>query len=54
MMKLSAPKVVTFWLSLLLGVAGIILVLAKIWDPGLWLAVAGLGLLLLGNLIKGL
>jgi membrane-bound ClpP family serine protease len=54
MMKLSAPKVLTFWLSLLLGVAGVILVLANIWGPGLWLAVAGLALLLLGNLIKGL
>jgi membrane-bound ClpP family serine protease len=54
MMKLSAPKAVTFWLSLLLGVAGVILVLANIWAPGLWLAVAGLGLLVLGNLLKGL
>ncbi len=53
-MKLSAPKAITFWVSLLLGVAGVILVLANIWGPGLWLAVAGLGLLLLGNLIKGL
>ncbi|MEN6523286.1 MAG: hypothetical protein ABFD14_06115 [Anaerolineaceae bacterium] len=54
MMKLSAPKVITFWLSLLLGVAGVVLVLAKIWAPGLWLAVAGLAVLLLGNLLKDL
>ncbi len=53
-MKLSAPTKLTFWLSLILGVLGVVLVLANIWAPGLWLAVAGLALLLLGNVTKGL
>lgn len=53
-MKLSAPTNVTFWISLILGVLGVVLVLANIWGPGLWLAVAGLALLLLGNMTKGL
>jgi membrane-bound ClpP family serine protease len=53
-MRLSAPTKLTFWLSFILGVLGVVLVLANIWGPGLWLAVAGLALLLLGNTTKGL
>ncbi|MBP8857952.1 MAG: hypothetical protein KBG60_08020 [Anaerolineaceae bacterium] len=53
-MKLSAPTKLTFWLSLILGVLGVVLALANIWGPGLWLAVAGLALLLLANVTKGL
>ncbi|HPC05852.1 MAG TPA: hypothetical protein PLI60_03955 [Anaerolineaceae bacterium] len=53
-MKLSAPTKLTFWLSLILGVLGVVLALANIWGPGLWLAVVGLALLLLANVTKGL
>ena len=53
-MRLSAPTQLTFWLSLILGVLGVVLFLANIWGPGLWLAVAGLALLLLGNTTKGM
>jgi membrane-bound ClpP family serine protease len=53
-MRLSAPTTVTFWVSLILGVLGVILTLANIWGPGLWLAVVGLALLLLGNVTKGM
>jgi hypothetical protein len=56
-MKLSAPKVITFWIAValaalgVLGSQGIISGLAR-YD--FWLVVAGFGLLALGNLLKDL
>jgi heme/copper-type cytochrome/quinol oxidase subunit 1 len=56
-MKLNEPKVITWWISVILGVLGILAHLVTI--PVLsaiafWLVAAGLVLLVLANLIKGL
>jgi len=57
-MKLSEPKVVTFWIAVILVVLGILASLGSL--PGLsagyafWLVVAGFVVLALGNLMKGL
>lgn len=56
-MKLSAPKVVTFWISVLLVVLGLLAfqgTFAGLAAYALWLIVAGFILLALGNLMKGL
>ena len=56
-MKPSAPKVITWWISLVLGAIGI---LAKlVFIQGLsgiafWLVIAGFILLILGTSLKGL
>jgi hypothetical protein len=56
-MKLSAPKVVTFWISVGLVVLGLLAtqgILPGLAAYALWLVVAGFVLLALGNLMKGL
>jgi hypothetical protein len=56
-MKLTPPKVITWWIALilgvlaLLGVAGIVGVLSTY---AIWLALAGLALMLVACLVKGL
>jgi hypothetical protein len=55
--RLSAPKVITFWIAVLLALLGVIAVLAPIVSLAgyaLWLVVAGFVLLALGNLLEGL
>jgi hypothetical protein len=57
MMKLTPPKVITWWIALILGVLGLIGYLGNV--AGLrayafWLVAAGLALLLVAALIKGL
>ena len=56
-MKLTEPKVVTFWIAVILAVLGVLAFLGSI--PGLsgyafWLLVAGFVLLALANLLKDL
>ncbi|MFO7583167.1 MAG: hypothetical protein R6W69_00440 [Anaerolineales bacterium] len=56
-MRLSAPKVITFWISVGLVVLGLLAIQGML--PGLaayalWLIVAGFILLALGALLKGL
>jgi threonine/homoserine/homoserine lactone efflux protein len=56
-MKLSEPKVVTFWIAVILVIVGILASLGSL--PGLsgyafWLVVAGFVVLALGNLLKDL
>jgi fatty acid desaturase len=56
-LNLSEPKVVTFWIAVILAVLGILAFLGAI--PGLssyafWLVAAGFVLLALANLMKGL
>jgi len=56
-LKLSEPKVVTFWIAVILAVLGVLAFLGTI--PGLssyafWLVVAGFVLLALANLLKDL
>ena len=56
-MRLSAPKVITFWIAVLLALLGVIAVLAPVASLvgyALWLVVAGFVLLALGNLFEGL
>jgi hypothetical protein len=56
-MKLSAPKVVTFWISVGLVVVGLLAfqgTFAGLASYALWLIVAGFVLLALGNLLKDL
>lgn len=54
-MKLTPPKNITFWISVILGIYGIIGTLVVDTLPGaLFALVAGFVLLALGNLLKGL
>jgi hypothetical protein len=57
-MKLTPPKVITFWIAVLLGVLGLIGYLAPktpiIGPFGFWLVFVGWLLLVLGLLVKGL
>ena len=53
--RLSAPKVITFWIAvLLLGVIAVLAPIASLAGYALWLVVAGFLLLALGNLLEGL
>jgi hypothetical protein len=54
-MKLSEPKVITFWIAVLLGVLGVCGLFIAFLEPfKFWLVLAGLVVLALGNLLKGL
>ncbi len=56
-MKFSAPKAITWWLSLILGVLGVIGHLANVGfltTYAFWIVIVGFALLLLGTLLKGL
>lgn len=55
-MRLTPPKKLTFWLAIILGALGVIakLGLVAVLAPyAIWLVVAGLVLLALGNAVKG-
>ena len=56
-MTLSEPKVITWWVAVLLGAIGIVAFFVTIpFLSGIafWLVVAGLAVLVLGTLFKGL
>lgn len=56
-LKLSEPKVVTFWIAVILAVLGVLAsqgMLSGLSSYAFWLVVAGFVLLALGNLMKGL
>jgi len=56
-MKLTPPKVITFWIAVILGVLGLIgkvATVAVLSTYAFWLVFAGLVLLVLGLLIKDL
>jgi hypothetical protein len=56
-MKLTPPKVVTWWVALVLGVLGLLGHLGSIGSLGqyaFWFVMAGLVLLLVATLIKDL
>jgi len=55
-MKLRSPKMITFWIAVLLAVLGLV---GELGAPVLagfafWLVLVGFVLLALGNMIKGL
>ena len=55
--KLSEPKVITFWIAVILAILGVLAsqgMLAGLASYAFWLVVAGFVLLALGNLMKGL
>jgi len=56
-MKLTPPKQITFWISVVLGLLGLIAklgVVAALVPYAFWLAFVGLVLLVVGLLVKGL
>lgn len=56
-MKINQPKVITFWIAVILGVLGIIanfVTIPVLSSIAFWLVVAGLVVLVLGNLLKGM
>ena len=59
-MKLNAPKQMTWWVAIVLGVLGLICLcscaapIIFFANQAFWLAFAGLVVLALGNLLKGL
>ncbi len=56
-MKLSEPKVVTFWISVVLGLLGLLgylKVIAAFAPYAFWLVFAGLVVLVVGNLFKNI
>jgi hypothetical protein len=56
-MKLTPPKVVTWWISLILGVLallGYLKVIAALTQYDFWLALIGLALMLVACLVKNL
>jgi hypothetical protein len=56
-MKLTPPKVITFWIAVVLGALGLIgeiTGVAVLGPYAFWFAFVGLVLLVLGLLVKGL
>ncbi|GAP21411.1 hypothetical protein [Leptolinea tardivitalis] len=56
-MKFSAPKVVTWWISVILGILallGAFNVVPAISAFAIWLAIVGLALLAIATITKGL
>lgn len=56
-MELTEPKVITFWVAVILGLLGIIanfVAIPVLSGIAIWLIIAGFVLLVLGNLLKGL
>jgi len=56
-MKLSAPKVITFWIAVALAALGVLAsqgFISGLSSYDFWLVVAGFVLLALGNLMKNL
>lgn len=56
-MKLNEPKVITWWIAVILGVLGLlgkIITIPVITPLAFWLVLVGLALLILATLIKGL
>jgi hypothetical protein len=56
-MRLSAPKVVTWWIAVILGILALLGsqgIIAGLSQYAFWLAIAGLALLVLATLLKDL
>jgi hypothetical protein len=56
-MKLNAPKVITWWISVIIGVLGIVaffVTIPVLSAYAFWVVVVGFVLLVLGTFLKGL
>jgi hypothetical protein len=56
-MKLSEPKIITFWIAVafaVLGVIGQLKIVAALTPYAFWLVLIGFVVLAAGNLVKGL
>jgi len=54
-MKLTPPKQITFWISLILGIAGVVLFfIPGLFLYGFWVLFIGFALLTVALLVKGL
>jgi uncharacterized membrane protein HdeD (DUF308 family) len=56
-MKLNAPKVITWWIAVIVGVLGIVasfVTIPVLSVYAFWLVVVGFVLLVLGTFVKGL
>ena len=55
-MNLSQPKIITFWIAVILAVIGLLgqLFVASLAAYAFWLVAAGFVVLALGNLVKGM
>ena len=56
-MQLTPPKAVTFWISVILGLAGLLVQIGALGGLGIsafWLVFLGFALLVLGLMVKGL
>lgn len=56
-MKLSAPKVVTWWIAVILGILALLGsqgIMAGLSQYAFWLAIAGLALLVVATLVRDL
>jgi hypothetical protein len=56
-MKLTPPKVITWWIAVILGVLallGYLKIIAALTQYDFWLALAGLALLAVASLVKNL
>ena len=56
-MKLTPPKVITWWIAVILGVlalVGTLVTIPLVSTYAIWFAIVGLALLALASLIKGL
>lgn len=56
-MKLNQPKVITWWIAVILGVLGLlgkIATIAVLTDLSFWLVLVGLALLAVATAVKGL
>ncbi len=55
-MRLSAPKVVTFWIAVILAILGLLgqlVTIPVISGLAFWLVIVGFVILAIGNLIEG-
>jgi membrane protein YdbS with pleckstrin-like domain len=56
-MKISKPKNITWWISVILGILGVLgtfVSIPVVSGAAIWFVVAGLALLALGCVVKGL
>jgi uncharacterized membrane protein HdeD (DUF308 family) len=54
-MTLNAPKAITFWISVILAIVGVVFFFVPaVAVYAIWLLLVGFVLLMLGNIVKGM